>query len=312
MNRTLVLALALAAPLATGPALAQGPAPFTIVETGRGFTSLQAAVDAIGDGDGTIRIAPGRYRDCAVQTAGRVAFKAAERGKAVFENAICEDKATLVLRGRASHVEGLVFTGTRVADGNGAGIRMEQGDLTVAWSQFRDGQCGILSANDPSGSIAIDHSTFSRLGKHPNGNGAHALYVGDFGTLKVTNSRFERGTGGHYLKSRSPKVEIVGNSFDDSGGSATNYMIDLSAGATGRIAGNTFVQGTGKENYGTLIAVAPEGASNTSEGLVIENNDVTTAPGFKWDTTFVGNWSGETLAIRGNRIQKGIEVQARH
>ncbi|MFN3387554.1 MAG: right-handed parallel beta-helix repeat-containing protein [Allosphingosinicella sp.] len=312
MTRTLALALAVAAPLATGPAFAQGSAPFTIVETGRGFASLQEAVNAIGEGDGTIRIAPGRYRDCAVQTAGRVAFKAAERGTAVFENAICEDKATLVLRGRASHVEGLVFTGTRVADGNGAGIRMEQGDLTVAWTQFRDGQCGILSANDPSGTISIDHSTFSRLGKHPNGNGAHSLYIGDFASLKVTNSRFERGTGGHYLKTRTPRVEIVGNSFDDSGGSATNYMIDLSAGATGRIAGNTFVQGTGKENYGTLIAVAPEGASNRSEGLVIENNDVSTVPGFKWGTTFVGNWSGEALTVRGNRVQKGIELQARH
>lgn len=311
MTRTLALALALAAPLAIGPALAQGSAPYTIVETGQRFSSLQEAVNAIGDGDGTIRIAPGRYRDCAVQTAGRVAFKAEQRGTAIFDNAICEDKATLVLRGRASHVEGIVFTGTRVADGNGAGIRMEQGDLTVAWTQFRDGQCGILSANDASGTIAIDHSTFSRLGKHPNGNGAHSLYIGEFASLKITNSRFERGTGGHYVKTRTPRVEILGSSFDDSGGSATNYMIDLSTGATGRIAGNTFVQGNGKENYGTLIAVAPEGTANSSEGLVIENNDVSAVPTFTKDTTFVGNWSGESLAVRGNRVQKGIEVLAR-
>lgn len=311
MTRTLALALALAAPLATGPAFGQATAPFTIVETGQGFSSLQQAVNAIGEGDGTIRIAPGRYRDCAVQTAGRVAFKAERRGTAIFENAICEDKATLVLRGAASHVEGLVFTGTSVADGNGAGIRMERGDLTVAWTQFRDGQGGILSANDPAGTIAIDRSTFSGLGKRPDGHGAHSLYVGEFGLLKVTNSRFERGRGGHYVKTRTPRVEIVGNSFDDSGGRATNYMIDLSAGATGRIAGNAFVQGKGKENYSTMIAVAPEGTHNPSEGLAIEDNDVSTVPGFPWETTFVGNWSGESLAVRGNRVAKGIEVQAR-
>ena len=35
-------------------------------------------------------------------------------------------------------------------------------------------------------------------------------------------------------------------------------MIDLPEGAVGRIAGNTFVQGNGKENYGTLIAVHAE------------------------------------------------------
>ena len=57
-------------------------------------------------------------------------------------------------------------------------------------------------------------------------------------------------------------------------------MIDLSNGAVGRIAGNVFVNGIGKENYGTMIAVAPEGAENRSAGLVIENNDVSLAPGF--------------------------------
>ena len=156
---------------------------------------------------------------------------------------MCEGKAALVLRGRAARVEGLVFTHMRVEDGNGAGIRIEQGDLEVSQTMFVDGQCGILSAADPNGTISIDHSTFSRLGKHPDGNGAHALYVGQYGALRVTNSRFERGTGGHYLKSRAPRVEIVGNSFDDSQGQDTNYMIDLPEGAVGRIAGNTFVQG---------------------------------------------------------------------
>ena len=33
-----------------------GPAPFTVVETGKGYGKLQAAVDAIGGGKGTIAI----------------------------------------------------------------------------------------------------------------------------------------------------------------------------------------------------------------------------------------------------------------
>jgi hypothetical protein len=73
---------------------------------------------------------------------------------------------------------------------------------------------------------------------------------------QARRTRFERGTGGHYVKSRAPRVDITDSSFDDSMGRDTNYMIDLSNGAAGRIAGNTFVQGTGKENYSTLIAVA--------------------------------------------------------
>lgn len=309
MIRTIALALLVAAV----PLSAQDTGgPFTVAETGESYASLADAVSAIGGGQGTIRIAPGRYRECAVQEAGRVSFVAETPGTAIFDGVMCEGKAALVLRGEAARVEGLVFTHMRVEDGNGAGIRIEQGDLQVSQTMFVDGQCGILSANDPHATISIDYSTFSRLGKHPDGNGAHALYIGGYGALSVTNSRFERGTGGHYLKSRAPRVEVLNNSFDDSQGRDTNYMIDLPEGAVGRIAGNTFVQGLGKENYGTLIAVHAEEGENPSAGLVIENNIASVAPGFPWTSAFVGDWSGEALVMRNNRLGPSITPFERH
>jgi hypothetical protein len=288
------------------PALAQSGAPFTVSETGRTFTSLAEAVAAIGDGDGTILIAPGRYADCAVQTAGRVAFVARTPGTAVFDGGVCEGKATLVLRGRGAHVEGLKFTHQRVDDGNGAGIRLEQANLTVVRTHFADAQSGILSGDDPNATITVDQSTFSGLGKHPDGHGAHAMYIGHYKAVKVTNSRFERGTGGHYLKSRSPRIEVTGSSFDDSHGRDTNYLIDLPNGATGRIANNSFVMGLGKENYTAMITVAPEGVKNTSAGLTIEGNRAWLAPGYKWTTAFVGNWSGEAIVERNNVVADGL------
>ena len=315
MTRTRLLAAALLAVTLPGggPGQAQSAGrPFTVAETGEGYGSLQDAVNAIGSGQGTIRIAAGRYGDCAVQEAGTVTFAAETPGEAVFDGGMCEEKATLVLRGRAARVEGLTFTHMRVPDGNGAGIRIEQGNLTVSETMFVDGQCGILSAEDRNSTITIDHSTFSRLGKHPDGNGAHGVYIGHYGRAIVTNSRFERGTGGHYLKIRAPRVEITGNSFDDSQGRDTNYMIDLSEGAVGRIADNTFVQGTGKENYGTFIAVHAEDGENPSAGLIIENNTAWLVPGFAWSTTFVGDWSGEALVVRNNRLAQGITPFARH
>ncbi len=304
--------LALVAALATATALpaARSAAPFMVVESGRSFEHLADAVRSIGEGEGTIRIAPGRYRDCAVQEAGRIAFVAEVRGTAIFDSAICEDKATLVLRGRSARVDGLVFVHNFVADGNGAGIRIEQGDLDVAWSRFADSQCGIISAIDPSGTISIDHSTFSGLGKHPDGHGAHSLYVGGYGALRVTNSRFERSTGGHYLKSRAPRAEIVGNSFDDSHGRASNYMIDLPNGAVGRIAFNVFIQGRDKENYSTMIAVGAERRIQPSAGLVIEDNQASLARDVPRPTTLVGDWSHEPLVIRRNRLGVGIALLA--
>ena len=70
------LTLALSGPVTGQPAPS---APFTIAETGAGFETLAEAVAAIGDGQGTIRIAPGRYRQCAVQEAGQITFAAPSR-----------------------------------------------------------------------------------------------------------------------------------------------------------------------------------------------------------------------------------------
>nr|WP_317892184.1 right-handed parallel beta-helix repeat-containing protein [uncultured Sphingomonas sp.] len=295
---------------ASGPLAAQSGGPFTVAETGRSYARLQDAVGAIGAGTGTIRIAPGTYRQCAVQSEGRIAYVAAELGRSVFERVTCEDKAALVLRGAGARVDGLVFTHLQVADGNGAGIRIEKGNLAVANTRFIDNQSGILSASDPTATITVDRSTFAGLGKDPTGNGAHGIYVGGYGALTVTRSRFERGTGGHYLKSRAPRVTIVDNSFDDSAGQGTNYMIDLSNGATGRIAGNSFEMGPNKDNYSTMITVAPEGAENPSTGLVVENNRAWLTPAFRWKTTFVGNWSGDRVTLRNNQLAERIAPYA--
>ncbi len=306
------LPLAIAALLlTTAPALPQGQGPFTVLESGRIYASLQDAVSAIGEGRGTIRIAPGRYGECAVQEAGDIAYISQVPGKAVFDRAICEGKATLVLRGRDARVDGIVFMHTLVEDGNGAGIRLETGDLSVSNAMFVDGQCGILTASFPRGRITIDRSTFAGLGKDPTGNGAHAIYVGDYGSIKVTRSRFERGTGGHYLKVRAPVVEILDNSFDDSRGMNTNYAIDLSNGAAGRIAGNAFEIGPNKDNYGTIIAVAPEGAKHSSAGLVVEGNKAWLSPDFRNRTTLVGNWSRDAVTVRGNDLADNIAEMAR-
>jgi hypothetical protein len=301
-------AAAIALALPAGALLAQGGrAPYTVLETGHTFGRLQQAVNAIGSGKGTIEIAPGVHADCAVQSAGDVSYLASEPGKAVFDGVTCEGKAALVLRGAGAEVSGLVFENMRVPDANGAGIRLERGNLTVAQSWFRDSEEGILTGNDPNGLIVIDKSTFSRLGRCDRGlSCAHSIYVGDYGHLRVTRSRFEQGRGGHYVKARAARVDVASSSFDDSHGHATNYMIDLSNGATGQITNNWFVQGADKENHTTLIAVAAEGRKHSSDGLVIAGNDARFAPGAASSTAFVSDWSGDEISIGRNKLGQGI------
>ncbi|PKB14879.1 hypothetical protein B0I00_2481 [Novosphingobium kunmingense] len=302
--RNAIRAAAIFATLAATPALhAQQAAPFLHGETGRGYARLQDAVNAIGGGSGTIRVASGRHAECAVQTQGSIAYVAEVPGRAVFDGKACEGKAALVLRGRSARVEGLVFANIKVPDFNGAGIRLEKGGLAVRQAWFRDSQQGILAGNDTTGTLTIDKSTFSRLGTCEGPGGcAHSVYVGDYGSVSVTRTRFEAGRGGHYLKSRAARITVTGSSFDDSAGRATNYMIDLPNGASGRIAGNWFVQGPNKENHSAFITVAPEGRQHDSAGLVIEANEARFAPGVTWPSVFVADWTGEVRKIGSNTL----------
>lgn len=310
--KLLPLALIVSTAVAATAVAQAGEPPFTVAETGRSFATLAQAVRAIGGGEGTILIPPGTYRQCAVQEGGRITFRATQPGRAILDGAICEGKAALVLRGRAARVEGIVFQNMAVPDGNGAGIRLEHGNLDVVNALFRNSEQGILTHDDPAGTVRIDRSTFQHLGRCDRDlDCAHSVYIGHYGTLVVTSSRFEKGNGGHYVKTRTPRVDISGNSFDDSAGRATNYMIDLSNGASGTIAGNEMVQGRDKENYTAFITVAPEGREHDSTALSINGNSASFAPGISRSSTFLANWTDDRVRIGDNRIGPGIKVTDR-
>ena len=300
MWRFLLLFMLIATPLSA--------APFTVEQTGRAYYRLSEAVLAIGDGDGTIRIAPGVYGDCAVQTAGRVTYRAERPLTAIFDGGICEGKAVLVLRGRGAAVDGLVFRNLRVPDGNGAGIRIEKGPLSVTRSIFRDSEEGILGGgDDPAADIRIEGSTFAGLGRCDRGLAcAHSIYLSAFRSVTVRRSRFEKGRGGHYVKSRAARIEISDCSFDDSEGRASNYMIDLPDGATGWIVRNIFVQGADKENHAAFIAVAAEGRRNSSTGLLVADNGAHQVRTAGWPSALVADWSGSPKRLLRNDIGKRI------
>lgn len=287
---------------------AQSGGAFTITESGQRFGNLQAAVDAIGNARATISIAPGTYRQCAVQKGGAIRYVARTAGKVVFDSATCEGKAALVLRGQSAEVSGLTFRNMRVGDGNGAGIRLEKGNLKVTQSWFDKSQQGILTGNDPNGRIVIDKVTFSGLGTCEHSAGcAHSIYIGDYGSLTVTRSRFEKGAGGHYLKSRAARNDVRASSFDDANGRSTNYMIDLPAGGTGVIRDNWFVQGRSKENYSAFIAVGAEQLLHRADGLQIADNVARFVPGLSRQSVFVADWTGHNLKIGKNELASGLK-----
>ena len=311
-KRLALIALCLAAPASAQSSGPPAEPHFFIQENGAAFFTLQEAVRAIGDGRGTIRIGPGTYQECITQDGGEIAYVAERPGSVIFDTVTCEGKAAFVLRGRSATVEGIVFQNMQVPDRNGAGIRIEKGNLLVRDSLFRNSESGILSASDPNGAIRIERSTFSGLGVCPEGGScAHSIYINGYGSLSLANVRFERGTGGHYVKSRAPRIEVVDSSFDDSQGRATNYMIDLPAGANGTISRNVFVQGRDKENYSAFIALAGEGRENDMTSLSIADNNASLVPGVNRPTVFVADWSGSPIRIGENRLDRQLTVSER-
>lgn len=306
------IALVIVTALASTALAQQRSGPFLVTESGAAFGSLADAVNSIGNASGTIVIAPGTYRDCAVQTDGAIIYRSATPGKAIFDGGICEGKAALVLRGQSAIVDGVIFQNMRVPDGNGAGIRLEKGDLAVDNSLFRNSEEGILSADDQAHAIRIDRSTFSRLGRCDRDlDCAHGIYIGQYGSLTVTRSRFEAGQGGHYLKSRAAHVTIRDNSFDDSQGHLTNYMIDLPNGAAGTITGNEMVQGRDMDNWSAFITIAPEGRAHDSSALQVSGNSASFVPGVERQSTFVANWTDDRVKIGANKLTAGVKVTDR-
>ena len=308
--------LALAAALMSGRAHAQqkwvAGTPYQIAETGQRFNRMQDAINTIGKGRGTILIDDGRWEDCGVQVDGNVTFQARHPGKVFFYGPnVCEAKAIFVLRGVSARVIGFNFFDIHNDSGNGAGIRLEKGNLYASQNWFSNSDEGILANSDPDGTVTVDKSSFSALGRCGGyAPCAHAIYIGHYASVTVAHCRFEAGRGGHYLKSRAARIDATDNSFDDSRGTATNYTIDLPAGATGRITGNWILQGAHKENPSAVITIAAEGKEHSSNGLLIVGNVVRMAPG-ALPTVFVADWAGDQLVIGQNQMDAGVALYQR-
>ena len=98
---------------------------------------------------------------------------------------------------------------------------------------------------------------------------------------------------------QAPKLAQLGPQFSGT--------LTVDGSATGNIARNVFVQGASKENYSAFITVAPEGRTQSSAGLAINANEASIAPGVNRETVFLADWSGDRLALGGNRLGRGLK-----
>ena len=266
------------------------------VGAGQQYAKLSAAVASSKPGD-TIQVNAGVYlndssiikHDLKIVGVG---------GQAHLKNttAISNGKGILVVaKGADVVIESMEFSGAKVADQNGAGIRLDSGTLEVKNSYFHNNENGILTASVATSSVKIDGSEFAFNGY---GDGyTHGIYVGKIASLAVTNSYFHDTKVGHHIKSRAAVSTITDNRLMDGDGDAS-YNIDLPNAGKAIIKGNIIEQGAKTDNP-AMIAYGAEASKGLHAGssLLVQDN---TFINHSAKSVGVSNKTAVTAQVTGN------------
>lgn len=273
----------------------QPQAPRTLrVGRGQTYEKLSAAIAAARDGD-TIRIQAGTYvNDFA--TVNRKITIIGTGGMARLVATVPPPNGKAIITSTTDlQLQNIEFTGAKVRDRNGAGIRYEGGNLVVVNCYFHTNESHILAAPSPSGTIQIRDSEFAR--HVPPDDQAHSIYVGRIARLEVRDSFFHGGINGNMIKSRALRTVVTGTRvYDDDG--EISYSIDLPNGGVATISNNVIVQGPNSPNR-AIISFATESAPYPGSSLTVESNTILN---FGGRGTGILNRSGLNVTFARNRL----------
>ena len=255
----------------TGQEAPRGPAQRVLnVGRERAIRSIAEASTLANSGD-VIEVDAGTYTaDVAVFAQPQLTIRARDPGCVLHAAGhSAEAKAIWVVRGQDITVEGFTFTGARVPDLNGAGIRHETGRLTVRNCTFTDNETGILTGNEPMSELEVRGCEFGRNGA---GDGqSHNLYVGAIARVLVEASYFHHGNVGHLLKTRAAEAHILYNRLTDERDGTASYELEFPAGGIAYVIGNLIQQGPMTENT-TVVSYGAEGLKWPRNELFMINN----------------------------------------
>lgn len=178
-------------------------------------------------------------------------------------------KGTWVIKGNNTVVENIEFSGAKVPDKNGAGIRQEGTHLTIRNCYFHANENGILAGRNKDSDILIEHSEFRENGA---GDGkSHNIYIGNVRGLVLRFNIFSGARVGHNVKSRASRNIIKYNIIRDGATGTASYQVDLPNGGYSVLVGNSIQQGQYAENH-ALVAYGMEGLKNSDNRLYMANN----------------------------------------
>ena len=282
--------------------VASSPGGGATLEVGpsKTYTTPSAAAAAAKNGD-QIKIEPGQYFDCAVWNADNLVIEGTGPG-VVITDKTCMGKGLFVIEGNNTTVRNLTLTRARVPDMNGAGIRLDKGNLTVDSVKFIDNQNGIMGGV-PGTTVTIRNSDFDRNGTCE-GTCAHGIYIGNVESVRVENSRFSNTRQAHSIKSRALRTEVVGSTIVDGPEGTSSYLIDLPNGGAIIVRDNTLEKGPKSENHKAAIAIGAEGVTHPTPEITITNNNFRNDGNY--ETNLVWNLTATRAILKGNKLAGSV------
>jgi hypothetical protein len=247
------------------------------------YPRIRDAARAAPDG-ALVLIEPGLYAGDVASWPQRRLILRAERccARVTASGASAEGKAIWVIKGDDVRVENIVFEGARVADRNGAGIRMEGGGrLTIRNCRFTGNELGILTSDDPRAELVVERSEFDhnrvagRAFTFPPG---HQIYVGPIARFTLRESYVHDGFDGHLVKSRARENVIEYNRIADPPGGRASYELEFPNGGLAYVVGNVIGQSANSRNP-TIVSFGAEGLRWPRNALYLVNNTLVDALG---------------------------------
>ncbi len=274
------------------------------VGIGQEFSTIHDAVAASHDGD-TIYVQAGNYVDDYSIINNKISIIGVGGMVHLVDTGTIPNGKGIFVVNNDLTIDHLEFSGAKVPDMNGAGIRYQAGNLTVTNSYFHDNQDGILATPDAAhygtGSITIDHSEFDHNGA---GDGySHNLYIGKVGTFTLTNSYVHDVLAGHEVKSRALNTDIENSRIIDGTGTAS-YSIDIPSRGNAIIK-NNYIEQDARSVNNMMIRYGeehqPQQPQWTQSLLLIEGNTIV-SKGVKNPIGIVNGAADMTAQMVNNQI----------
>ncbi|MDR2810960.1 MAG: hypothetical protein LBB84_10480 [Tannerellaceae bacterium] len=281
------------------------------VGTNKPFKTIKEAAEAAGNNT-IIAIDAGTYKgDVAEWTQDSLVIRAVG-GEVILDadGKYVDGMGIWKINGGTVYVEGITFRNAKVPDGNGAGIRLVNGQLTVVGCRFLHNQMGILTSNFSSVSLTVRNSEFGYGG---NGDGlSHNIYVGQNSRVDISGCWFHHGNIGHLIKSRAAISFIYCNLIADGNdaNSLASYEIDIPSGGQAVIVGNIIQQSATTDNPHFISFAKEERNRYEQNRIFIAHNTFLNSHNGSDDYVLGAPTSGVEIYMLNNVIQDNAKFNA--